>query len=107
MIQCKYLAHHKISSVPNTQRFVFTKSILNLRFCTLADIPAHIDDKDAVGHVNLALMHIVKHLFRPFCPNLLVPAMPEKADADNDIARERQVLLRHQEQPRKDSGFLS
>lgn len=63
----------------------------------LADIPADVDDVDAVGHVNLAFVHVVQHLLGAFRPDFVVAAMAEQAHTDDDIAREGQALLRFQE----------
>ena len=52
---------------------------------------------DAVCHVDLALVHIVQHLLGAFGPNLVVAAVAEETDADDDVTCERQALLRLQE----------
>ena len=65
--------------------------------CALADIPVHVDDVDAVGHVNLAFVHVVQHLFGAFDPDFVVTAMAEQAHTDDDVTCERQALLRFQE----------
>ena len=61
------------------------------------DVAADVDDIDAVGHVDLALVHVVEHLLGPFGPYFVVAAVAEQADADDDVAGEGQALLRLQE----------
>ena len=63
----------------------------------MADISAHVDDEDLVGHVDFALVHIVQHLLGAFGPDFVVATMAEKADADDDVARKGQAFLRFQE----------
>lgn len=63
----------------------------------MADIAAHVDDVDAIGHVDLALVHVIQHLFGAFGPDFVVAAVAEQADADDDVAREGEALLRFQE----------
>ena len=63
----------------------------------LADIAAHVDDVDAVGHVDFALVHVVQHFLGAFSPDFVIAAMAEKADADDNVALEGQALLRLQE----------
>ena len=63
----------------------------------LADIAAHVDDVDAVGHVDFALVHVVEHFLGPFGPDFVVAAVAEKADADDDVAGEGQAFLCFQE----------
>ena len=71
--------------------------VFNFAAGALADIAAHVDDVDAVGHVNLALVHIVQHLLCALGPDFIVAAMAEKADADDDVAGEGEALLCFQE----------
>ena len=59
----------------------------------LADVSADVDDEDFVGHVDLALVHVVQHLLGAFSPDFVVAAMAEKADADDDVARKGQAFL--------------
>ena len=62
-----------------------------------ADITVDVDDVDTVSHVDFALVHVVEHLLGPFGPYFVVAAVAEQADADDDVARESQALLRLQE----------
>ena len=64
---------------------------------TLADITAHVDDIDAIGHVNLALVHVVQHFLDAIGPDFVVAAVAEEANADDDVACEGKALLRFQE----------
>ena len=63
----------------------------------MADVTAHVDDVDFVGHIDLALVHVVQHLLGAFGPDFVVAAVAEKADADDDVARKGQAFLRFQE----------
>jgi len=63
----------------------------------LADIAAHVDDVDAVGHVDFALVHVVEHLLGTLGPDLVVAAVAEEAHAYDDVARKGKALLRFQE----------
>ena len=80
-----------------TDLFSVTDGILDFRAGTLTDIAAHIDDIDGIGHVNLPLVHVVKHLLRVTRPKLLVPTVAEKGYADDDVAFEGKALLRFDE----------
>lgn len=71
--------------------------ILNLIPGALADIPARVDDIDGIGHVDLALMHIIQHHFHPVSPDFIVTGMSEQADADDDVPFKGQLLLRLKE----------
>ena len=71
--------------------------IFNLRAGAGADVAADVDDVDLIGHVDLALVHIVQHLLGALGPDFFVAAMAEQADADDDVALEGQALLRLQE----------
>ena len=63
----------------------------------LAYIAANVNNVDAVTHINLALVHIVQHLLGAVGPDFVVAAVAEQADADDDVAREGQALLRFKE----------
>lgn len=63
----------------------------------MADVAAHVDDVYAVGHVNLAFVRVVQHFLGAFCPDFAVAAVAEEADADDDVTRECEALLRFQE----------
>ena len=64
---------------------------------TGTNVPSRVDDVNAVSHVNLALVHVVQHLFGAFGPDFVVAAMAEEAVADDDVAFEGKPLLRFQE----------
>ena len=70
-----------------------TLRILNLRAGAGADIATDVDDIDLIGHVDLALVHIVQHLLGTLGPDLIVAAMAEQTDADDDVALEGKALL--------------
>ena len=59
-----------------------------------ADVAAHIDDEDLIGHIDLALVHVVQHLLRALGPHLVVARMPEQPDRNDNVSLERQPLLR-------------
>ena len=46
--------------------------ILNLRPGAGTDIPADIDNEDFISHVNLPLVHVIKHFLRAFRPDLII-----------------------------------
>ena len=73
------------------------QSVLDFASRALADVSAHVDDEDLVGHVYFALVHIVQHLLGAFGPDFIVSAVAEQADADDDVTGEGQALLRLQE----------
>lgn len=52
--------------------------IFNLRAGAAADVAADIDHVNPVSHVDLALVHVVKHLLRALGPYLIVPRMTEQ-----------------------------
>ena len=54
----------------------------------LADVSADVDDEDFVGHVDLALVHVVQHLLGALGPDFVVARVPEKPDAYDDIPLE-------------------
>ena len=60
--------------------------ILNLGSCTGPDIPADIDHKDLICHVDLPLMHVIEHLLGTLSPDLIIAGMTEETDADDNIA---------------------
>ena len=66
----------------------------NLLPGALSDIPANINHVDGICHVDLAFMHIIQHLLRPFGPDLLVAGMTKKTNADNDVTSEGEAFLR-------------
>ena len=74
-----------------------TLGIFNLRAGAGADVAADVDDIDLIGHVDLALVHIVKHLLGALRPDLIVAAMAEQADADYDVAFKGKALLGFEE----------
>ena len=71
--------------------------ILDLRPRALADIATHVDYKDGIRHVDLALVHIVQHFLGTLSPDLVVAGVAEEADADDDVAFEGQTLLSFEE----------
>ena len=77
--------------------FPVPPGILNLIPGALADISAGIDDIDGIGHVNLALMHVVEHALDTIGPDLVIAGMSEQADADDDVPFQGQLLLRFEE----------
>ena len=77
--------------------FPILLGIFNLGACTGTDIAADIDYIDSVGHINLALMHIVQHLLGAFCPHFIISGMAKQADADDDVSGKCQALLRFKE----------
>ena len=58
-----------------------------------ADVASDIDDEDLVCHVDLALVHVVQHLFGAFRPDFIISGMAEETDADDDVSLKRQALL--------------
>ena len=68
-------------------------SIFNLAPGAASDVATDIDNKDFVGHINLALVHIVKHFLGAVGPDFIVSGMAEESDADDDIAFKSQALL--------------
>ena len=58
-----------------------------------ADVAANVDDEDFVGHVDLAFVHVVEHGFGAFCPDLIVTAVTEQSDGDDNVAFKGQTLL--------------
>ena len=64
----------------------------------LADVATHVDDIDAVGHVDFSFVHIVEHFLGPFRPDFIVSAVAEKNNADDDIAFEDETFLGLMEQ---------
>ncbi len=66
----------------------------NLPRGALSDIPARVHDEDLVRHINLAQVHLVQHLLRPLRPDLLIAAVSEEPDRDDDVAIQCQALLR-------------
>ena len=67
--------------------------ILNFASGAGADVAVNIDDEDLVRHIDLALMHIVKHFLRSFRPYFIVSRVAEKANGDNDITIQGQAFL--------------
>ena len=55
------------------------------------DITVNIDNKYLVGHINLALVHIVQHFL------CAVSDFTEKADAENNITLQSEPLFRRYE----------
>lgn len=47
--------------------------------------PPTLMTKDFIGHIDLTLMHVVKHFLGPFVPDFIVSGMPEQSDTDYDI----------------------
>ncbi len=62
-----------------------------------ANVSAHVDDKDFVGHINLALVHIVEHLLGTFGSDFIIPRMAKESDVDDNIAFKCQAFLRFKE----------
>ena len=77
--------------------FAINFGILDFRPSALADVTANVNHIDGVSHVDLAFMHVVKHLFGAFGPDLVISGMSEKTDTDDDIAFEGKALLRFEE----------
>jgi len=73
------------------------QGVLDFAARTLADVTAHVDDVDFIGHVDLALVHVIEHFLGALGPDFIVPAMAEQTDADDDVSREGQPLLRFHE----------
>ena len=71
--------------------------VLNLRPGAGSDIPANVDDKDLVSHVNLPLVHVIQHFLGAFSPYLFVSGMAEEPDADDDVSFEGKAFLRFNE----------
>ena len=69
------------------------RRVVDLGASALADVAADIDDIDGVSHVDLAFVHVVQHLLRPFRPDLIVTGMTEKADTDDDVAFQGETFL--------------
>ena len=58
-----------------------------------ADVSADSDDEDLVGHVDLAFVHVVKHGLGACRPYLIVSAVTEQSDRDDDVAFKGEPLL--------------
>ena len=58
-----------------------------------ADVAADIYDEDFVGHVDLALVHIVQHRLGAFCPDFIITAVTEQPDRNHDVALKSQSFL--------------
>ena len=58
-----------------------------------ADVAADVDDKDFVGHVDLAFVHVIEHGFGAFSPDFVVSTVTEQADRDDDVAFKSQAFL--------------
>ena len=71
--------------------------ILNLAPGTAANVVANIDDEDFIRHIDLALVHIVRHLLGAFRPDFIVSAVTEEADADYYVAFKGEAFLRLKE----------
>ena len=74
-----------------------SQGVFNFAACTLADITTHVNHVYAVSHVNLALVHVIQHFLGALGPDFVIAAVPEEADADDDVARKGQPFLRLQE----------
>ena len=66
--------------------FAILLGVLDFRPGALDDVPAHVNHIDAICHINLALMHVVQHLFSTFGPHLVISGMSEKADTDDYVS---------------------
>ena len=77
--------------------FAILLGVFYFRPGALADVAANVNHVDAVGHVDLAFVHVVQHLLGAFRPYLVVSGMPEETDADDDVAFEGEALLRFEE----------
>ena len=73
--------------------FSLFRRVFDLGARALTDIASDIDDIDGIGHVYLALVHVVQHLLGPGSPNLFITGMAEEADTDDDVAFEGETLL--------------
>ena len=71
--------------------------VFYLRASRTADVTTDIDYIDAVGHVNLSLVHIVKHLLGAFRPYLIISTMTKESNRDNDVFCKCETFLRFQE----------
>lgn len=60
---------------------------------TRPDIPTNVYYVYFIGHVNLALMHIIKHVLFPFSPNFVIATVTEKANTDNDVSCKSKSFL--------------
>jgi len=60
--------------------FAYSISLL-----VLLPISANVDDKDFIGQVNLALVHVVQHFLCPFCPDLFISGVAKETDTDDDF----------------------
>ena len=69
------------------------QGVVNFRAGAAADITAHIDDKDLIGHVNFPLVHVIQHLLGTFGPHLIVAGMAEEPGADDNIPFLSQFFL--------------
>ena len=67
--------------------------VFYLGSCTVSNITSDIDYKDFVCHIDLALVHVIKHFLGSIGPNLIIPRMAEKANADYYVSFQRQPLL--------------
>ena len=69
-----------------------SNGIFNLASGAAADIAAHVDDEDFIRHINLALVHIVKHFFGAFSPDLIISGMAEESDGDDNVSLKGKAL---------------
>ena len=61
-----------------------------------ADVSADIDDEDLIGHVDLALVHVVEHRLGTFSPDFVVAAVAEEiglAGVKGELKRQFLIML--------------
>ena len=73
--------------------FAGRERIFDFATGALSDIATRIDDKDFVGKVDFAQVHIVEHFFHSIGKYLVIARMAKKADRDNDVTFERKSFL--------------
>ena len=80
--------------------FPFRQSIIDFRPCAVTDISPDVDYIDLICHIDLPFMHIIQHFFGlrqcalvHVLLNFIVARVAGKADADDNIALQRETLL--------------
>ena len=74
-------------------RFASHPGVFDFRPCAGSYVSTDVYDIDLVGHVDLAFVHVVQHLLGAFRPDLIIAGVAEEADADDDVALQREVVL--------------
>lgn len=65
--------------------------------CAFSYTSARIDNENLVSHVNLGEVHIIQHLLGSGCPHLVISAVSEETDGNDDIPFKGEFLLHAKE----------